>query len=104
MDQAICVLDSAYMQDTIDYSYCKPIKKYISLVNQLYKTNKIVIFTTRKETTGNSCKELTEIQLKKWGVKYHQLRFDKSHYDSMMGFPSVSNFNSFLKYADNNLR
>ena len=57
-----------------DYSNANPFNDRISKVNDLYRLgNKIIINTARGSSTGIDWYEITECQLQKWGVKYHQL-------------------------------
>jgi len=65
-----------------DYKNVKPIQKTIDIVNQLYEDGHIIkIYTSRGQTTGINQRELTEKQLKEYGIKYHELVMDKTHYD-----------------------
>jgi mannose-6-phosphate isomerase-like protein (cupin superfamily) len=64
------------------YKKCKPKKRNIQKVNDSYdEGNHIIIWTARGTTTGQDWEILTENQLKNWGVKYHELRFEKPYYD-----------------------
>lgn len=57
------------------YEKAKPYKERIDRVNQLYaKGNTIIIDTARGTLSGKDRFDLTEKQLKEWGVKYHLLR------------------------------
>ena len=73
-----------------NYETSKPIKKNINKINYLYKKGfKIIIFTARymgrsKENAKTAKKKgfkKTNNQLKRWGVKFHQLKFGKPSYD-----------------------
>lgn len=73
------------------YEQHKPFVKRIKKVNKLYeKGYKIVLFTARGSTTGIDWRELTEKQLKKWGVKYHELVFGKPEYDLYIGDKAIN--------------
>ena len=61
----------------IDYEGSEPIVNRINKLNNLYDKNKIVIYTARGSLTGIDHSELTKSQLKKWGVKYHELNIGK---------------------------
>lgn len=72
------------------YKTSKPILKNINFINSLYdKGYKIKIFTARYmgRNNDNIIKankqglKLTKSQLKKWGLKYHQLKMGKPSYD-----------------------
>ena len=63
--------------DTIDGNYkeSSPYYNRISRVNNLYNEgHHIIIETARGSVTGIDWFDLTESQLKEWGVKYHELR------------------------------
>lgn len=56
----------------------KPYPERIAKVNKLYEEgHTIIIDTARGSRTGIDYRELTENQLKEWGVKYHELRTGK---------------------------
>ena len=62
----------------MDYSTAQPMLDRISRVNSLYTDgNLIKIFTARGSETGINWKNVTETQLKAWGLKYHQLILGK---------------------------
>jgi len=72
----------AITADTSDYAKSLPNPDIISLVNRLYDYgNNIRLFTARGYMTGKNWKEVTEKQLKIWGVKYHELIFGKPNAD-----------------------
>ena len=71
LDNTLCVTKG------IDYEGSKPIVNRINKLNNLYDKNKIVIYTARGSLTGIDHSELTKSQLKKWGVKYHELNIGK---------------------------
>ncbi len=65
-----------------DYVKATPILTNIEKANKLYNEgNTIVYWTARGTTTGIDWRETTEKQLKEWGVKYHDLKLGKPHYD-----------------------
>lgn len=65
-----------------DYLNSQPVFEVIAKVNQIYARGDIVkLFTARGSSSGKDWRELTERQLKKWGVKYHQLIFNKPSAD-----------------------
>ena len=71
LDNTLCVTKG------IDYEGSEPIVNRINKLNNLYDKNKIVIYTARGSLTGIDHSELTKSQLKKWGVKYHELNIGK---------------------------
>jgi len=79
IDETICETPKEYKRD---YSNAIPIKENIAKANKYYEDGHTVIYwTARGVTTGIDWRELTEKQLKKWNVKYHELKLDKPHYD-----------------------
>ena len=84
IDNTICQTDGA------QYECAKPIYAHIHKINSLYDSgNTIVYWTARGTVTGLNWKELTENQFKEWGVKYHELRFGKPHYDLIICDKSI---------------
>lgn len=77
IDGTICTL----VENAL-YDQTKPIKENIEKINKLFDSgNKIIYWTARGATTGIDWTELTTTQLKSWGVKYHELKMKKPHYD-----------------------
>ena len=72
-----------------NYNKAKPIKHVISLINDLYKNNNIIIFTERYMGRTNDNILMTKKkgydqtykQLKKWKIKFNRLVFGKPSYD-----------------------
>ena len=74
-----------------DYLNSKPIKKIINLINLLFNTKNFIIkiYTARGmgmykgnlKLVKKKLKKLTETQLKKWDVNYHELVMGKISYD-----------------------
>ncbi len=84
LDDVIC------RTKNVSYKDAKPILKTIKIINKAYNSKfKILIFTGRfyGRCDGNlneilkMDKGLTKKQLKKWGVKYHNLIFGKPVFD-----------------------
>lgn len=68
-------LDDTLCSHEKDYSKARPFYYRIDQVNDLYNNgHTIIIDTARGSNTGIDYKQLTEEQLKKWGVKYSKLR------------------------------
>lgn len=85
IDNVLCSTDKKK-----NYVKSKPIKKNIQVVNELYNKGYIVILYTARYM-GKCNRNLSEInkkirpltlrQLKKWGVKYHEIYFGKPSFD-----------------------
>lgn len=72
----------AQIQKDLDYALSGPNEPMIAIINQLYDWgNKIVLFTARGYVTGKDWSEVTKDQMKRWGVKYHELKFGKPNAD-----------------------
>ncbi len=77
IDETICMTP-----ESRDYSLASPIPENIEKANRLYdEGNTIVYWTARGSTSGLDWTEVTQDQLKLWGVKYHDLRLGKPMYD-----------------------
>lgn len=75
-------LDGTLCSHEQNYNDAKPLVIRIAKVNKLYEQdNQIVIFTARGYETKIDWRELTEKQLKMWGVKYHELILNKPSAD-----------------------
>ena len=61
-----------------DYSNAQPFEETIKKINILYDLgHKIIFNTARGFLTGIDWENTTKEQLKVWGVKYHELYFNK---------------------------
>tara|TARA_R100000278_G_scaffold88081_1_gene67251 strand:+ start:12435 stop:12731 length:297 start_codon:yes stop_codon:yes gene_type:complete len=77
IDETICATP-----DDRDYNKSKPLYDRIAKINDLYnKGHTIIYWTARGTTTGIDWRKLTEQQLNKWLVKYHELHLGKPVYD-----------------------
>jgi FMN phosphatase YigB (HAD superfamily) len=78
LDGTLCDISSGWNKQCYDKSY--PKTQRIQKVNSLYdKGNKIIIETARGSVSGKDWHQVTEDQLKNWGVKYHVLRTGTKH-------------------------
>ena len=77
IDGVICtIVSNGY------YEKAEPIKGNIAKINKLYDDgNYIILWTARGDTTKIDWQDLTRKQLEEWGVEWHELRFNKPHYD-----------------------
>ena len=74
-----------------EYERAMPLPGMIAKVNALYDDGQqIICWTARGTTTGRDWSALTQQQLKAWGVKHHELRFGKPHYDRWVDDKAVS--------------
>lgn len=85
IDNVLCTTDKKH-----NYSKSKPIKKNILAVNKAYSKGFVIILYTARcmgRYNGNlskinkKIKPLTLKQLKKWGVRYHEIYFGKPSFD-----------------------
>ena len=74
-----------------NYSKATPLKKNIKKINNMYDNgDKIIYWTARGTGSGIDWRIVTENQFKKWGVKYHELRFGKPIYDLFIDDKNIS--------------
>jgi len=65
-----------------NYNNAEPIQENIDKINRLFEENNfIVLFTARGYETGIDWLMVTEKQMEKWKVDYHELRFGKPSAD-----------------------
>jgi len=77
IDDTIC-----YSPNKPDYKICIPIQENIIKANKLFDNGHTIIYWTARGTlSGRDWKDITEQQLLDWGVKYHELKFNKPYYD-----------------------
>lgn len=77
IDETIC-----RSPESRDYKFAVPVVPNIKKINELYDAgNTIVYWTARGTGSGIDWRKVTENQFKKWGVKYHDLKFGKPIYD-----------------------
>lgn len=76
IDNTICDTPSTHYPDA------QPIPERIQTVNKLYEQgHTIILWTARGTVSGIDWRELTENQLKDWGVNYHELWMGKPDFD-----------------------
>jgi CMP-N,N'-diacetyllegionaminic acid synthase len=62
----------------LDYAKAEPNRPGIALANRLHEAgNRIVVYTARGSLTGRDWEDTTQTQLRRWGVRHHELRFGK---------------------------
>jgi carbamoyl-phosphate synthase large subunit len=75
-------IDGTLCTEGMPYEEARPLHKTINKVNRLYEQgNRILLFTARGCKSKVDWASLTRMQLASWGVKYHQLIFDKPYAD-----------------------
>ena len=86
IDETIC-----FYSGKREYDKAEPNKENIEKINQLYEQgDKIVYWTSRGYVTGLDWREVTEKQFEEWGVKYHELKFQKPNYDLFIDDKAVN--------------
>ena len=101
IDGVLCISEHRFVegpfQGEYDYSFSTPILNNIDLVNELSKRNRITIWTARGQRTGKiDWSDFTKSQLSNWGVVYHEINFDKPHFDLLWDDRSVYDHKTFL--------
>lgn len=77
IDETIC-----NSPDVPDYSTSTPIVENILKANKLYDDGHTIVYWTARGTlSGKDWSDITVQQLKRWGVKYHEIKFNKPAYD-----------------------
>lgn len=85
VDETLC----EYYLDR-NYEDAVPIVENIEKVNKLYEAgHTIIIWTSRGVGSGINCWYITQRQLVKWGVKFHELRCDKPEFDYIIDDKTV---------------
>lgn len=91
IDETICT-----SPEDRDYIKAEPIFDRIKKINDLYEEKNIIVYWTARGTgSGIDWREVTEKQFKKWGVKYHELRFGKPIYDLFIDDKNINSDNYF---------
>lgn len=94
IDETIC-----HYEGERNYADAIPLEQNIQKINDLYDDgNTIIYWTARGTVTGIDWREVTENQFRKWGVKYHDLKFGKPAYDL---FIDDKNINSETFFQNN---
>jgi len=79
-----------------------PNKQMITIINKLYdEGHKIIFMTGRGAITGIDWEETTKEQLKRWGIKYHELRFIKKPLDYLYVDDKASSPEEFIRNYEN---
>ena len=64
------------------YHKANPLSNNINKINSLYdEGNTIIYWTARGSVSNINWLDVTKAQLDEWGVKYHDVRVGKPHYD-----------------------
>lgn len=75
-------IDNTICTQEVNYKDARPFMDRIDKINELYDAGHTIVFYTARGTeTGLDWRNITESQLEKWGVKYHQLLFGKPSAD-----------------------
>jgi len=76
-------IDGTICTNTLgDYESAQPFQSRIEHINRLYEVgHTIKLFTARGSTTGIDWREVTELQLAEWGLRYHTLIMGKPFAD-----------------------
>ena len=76
-------IDGVLCENTYgQYDQASPVEENIAKVNALFdQGHTVILWTARGATTGIDWRSTTEKQMKRWGVKHHELRMGKPAYD-----------------------
>ncbi len=92
IDGTICTL-----VENADYQNAKPLESRIEKLNKLFDNgHTIKLFTARGTQTGIDWTDITESQLKRWQVKYHELIMNKKPHGDLYIDDKAINADSFF--------
>ena len=99
-------IDGTICQNTFGkYELARPIKERINYINQLYEKGcEIIMFTARGTTTELDWSNITQKQLKDWGLKYTKLILGKPYAELFIddkGIEANRFFDEQIKNPDN---
>ena len=91
-------IDNTILKTTnMQYEKSTPIKERIEKINRLYdKGHTIIYWTARGSGSGKDWSEVTKEQFKRYGIKYHGLKFGKPVYDIFIDDKNI-NSDEFFK-------
>ena len=96
IDETICHHSEGDPSMARDYAKGTPIVENIKKINEMYdEGHTIVYWTARGCVTGIDWTETTQRQLSEWGVKHHELKINKPHYDLFICDKAI-NSNTFF--------
>lgn len=89
----------AQFNKELAYEQCVPNQPMIDVINKLFNEgHEIILFTARGYVTKKDWREVTEKQMKKWGVLYHELHFGKPNADFYIDDKMLSMFDLMNQY------
>ncbi|WP_274309192.1 acylneuraminate cytidylyltransferase family protein [Solibacillus daqui] len=89
----------AQFNKELAYENCLPNKKMVDVINMLYKEgHEIILFTARGYVTNKDWRDVTEKQMKEWGLQYHELHFGKPNADFYIDDKMLNMFDLMNKY------
>ena len=89
--------NTIFKTEGTDYTKSKPMPERIKAINNLYdQGNEIIYWTARGTGSGKDWSEVTKEQFKRYGVKYHTLKFGKPIYDIFIDDKNI-NSEEFFK-------
>lgn len=76
------------------YAECEPNEENIELVRSLYEANnEISLYTSR----DRAFKDITRVWMQKMGVPYHEIMFNKMHYDILFDDRATNDRRALLR-------
>jgi CMP-N,N'-diacetyllegionaminic acid synthase len=86
IDETIC-----NTPESRDYKLSEPILEHIEKANKLYdEGHRIIYWTARGTVTNIDWYDHTYKQLHFWGVKFHDLKMAKPHYDILIDDKNIN--------------
>ena len=75
-------IDGTICDKDVEYQEAKAYRSVVAKINSLYdEGHTIILYTARGSKTGLDWTELTNQQVKKWGIKCHEVKLGKPFYD-----------------------
>ena len=95
-------IDGTICQTTGEsYAEAEPLTTRVDFINELYENgHTIKLFTARGTVSGIDHKLMTVAQLRRWGVKYHELQFGKPNADIYVDDRGISDSDFFREHLD----
>ena len=78
-------IDGTICNKDVEYENAKAYPSLVAKINSLYdEGHTIILYTARGSKSGLDWTDLTNQQIKKWGIKCHEVKLGKPFYDLMI--------------------
>ena len=84
-------IDGTICNKDVEYENAKAYPSVVAKINSLYdEGHTIILYTARGSKSGLDWTDLTNQQIKKWGIKCHEVKLGKPFYDLMIDDRAVN--------------